>query len=364
MEWSSAHAQLHILLRKKNLLPKGSRILIAVSGGQDSLCLTRLLIDLSTKWQWSLGIVHCDHRWREDSAHNAAHVLSLAGDWGVLAWDKVATTPPANEAAAREWRYEQFSQVATEHNYSYVVTGHTASDRAETVLYNLLRGTGTDGLGTLPWSRPLHTPQHAPQPGSPEDSQPEDTDSQKNRRQASLSKPAITLVRPLLNFTRQATADFCKEHSLPVWEDSSNQDLSFRRNRIRQELIPYLRSHFNPQLENALSQMAEITAADTAYLRAEAASLYQRTVRSVANSPNHRYPHWEVDRKPLNQSPLALQRRVMRHLLQQATASTPNFAQVEKLVALIDAPNQSQSDPFPGGWLAQVSGKYIHLFHA
>ena len=65
MAWSSAHAKLHILLRSQILLPKNSRILMAVSGGQDSLCMGRLLIELADKWQWQLAVVHCDHGWRE-----------------------------------------------------------------------------------------------------------------------------------------------------------------------------------------------------------------------------------------------------------------------------------------------------------
>ena len=164
MVWSLNHAKLHTLLRKRTLLPKNSRVLMAVSGGQDSLCLARLLIDLQPQWHWSLDIVHCDHRWREDSAENARHVCELAERWKVPVQVEAAKVIPANEAEAREWRYTVFAQVARGQEFSHVVTGHTASDRAETTLYNLIRGTGIDGVSSLPWHRPLDSQQPSDRP--------------------------------------------------------------------------------------------------------------------------------------------------------------------------------------------------------
>ena len=182
--WSLTHAKLHNLLRDRILLPKNSHILMAVSGGQDSLCLARLLIDLQKHWQWSLEIVHCDHRWRSDSADNAAYVEKLAAQWQIPCQVEVATTPVNSEAAARVWRYETFAKLANLHGCSHVVTGHTQSDRAETVLYNLIRGTGITGLGTLKWERPL------------------DGD-----------RTSASLVRPLLSFSRQKTGEFCQQQN-------------------------------------------------------------------------------------------------------------------------------------------------------
>ena len=330
MAWSLAHAKLHILLRARILLPKNSRILMAVSGGQDSLCLAQLLIDLCSKWQWSLALVHCDHRWRADSADNAAHVLNLAKRWDVPAWLEVADHKLESEATARQWRYERLAAVARAQGYDYLVTGHTESDRAETVLYNLIRGTGTDGIGTLPWVRSLDS-----------------------------LLPPITLVRPLLSFSRRETADVCEQQQIPIWEDSSNQNLNFRRNRIRQELLPYLREHFNPQAERALAQLAEIAAAETVYLSEQTTVLYAQTVSAKLESTADKV--WEIKRIPLGKAPLALQRRVVRQLLQAAIASPPSFFHVEKMIAMLAAPNGTLSDPYPGSWIAQVCGPIIQL---
>lgn len=343
MGWSLIHAKLHILLRQRLLLPKHSHILMAVSGGQDSLCLARLLIDLQPKWHWRIGLVHCDHGWRPDSAENAKHVMALAQAWGVQGWLESATiAPPNSEAAARDWRYHSFAKIAQQQGYSYVVTGHTMSDRAETILYNLIRGTGTDGLGTLPWLRPLVKPLFV-------DKQNIDT----HLEETIACK--ISLVRPLLNMTRQETGEFCQVHQLPVWEDSSNQDLSFRRNRVRRELMPYLQKQFNPKVEQALAQLAEITAAETEYLSAQANVLFEKSVVRKGKGV------WEIECDRIKQAPLALQRRVIKQALENTILQPPSFLHIENLSAMLNAPNGSQSAPFPNGWSAIVRKPHILL---
>ncbi|MEG4608876.1 tRNA lysidine(34) synthetase TilS, partial [Microcoleus sp. F6_B6] len=153
--WTHLHAQLHRTLLHRKILPSNQRLLVAVSGGQDSLCLIKLLLDLQPKWGWNLAIVHCDHRWRSDSEASANHVEQLAKNWGISYYLETASDIPKTEAAARQWRYQALTEIAIAHNYPYIVTGHTASDRAETLLYNLIRGSGADGLSALTWTRPL-----------------------------------------------------------------------------------------------------------------------------------------------------------------------------------------------------------------
>ncbi|MBW4612998.1 MAG: tRNA lysidine(34) synthetase TilS [Desmonostoc vinosum HA7617-LM4] len=328
MVWTYLHAKIHRTIRSRHLLKRNQQLLVAVSGGQDSLCLIKLLLDLQPKWEWNLGIAHCDHRWRPDSQANADHVANLAQNWGVSFYLETATQPLNSEATARDWRYQALSAIAQANNYQYIVTGHTASDRAETLVYNLMRGTGADGLQALTWQRPLNAD--------------------------------IMLVRPLLEITRQQTEQFCQEFQLPIWEDSTNQDLKYARNRIRQELIPYLQANFNPQVEAALAQTAELLQAEVEYLETAAEQLRQEAMswgieNSCASLP------LRLNRRVLQKAPLALQRRVMRQVLQQILNDAPSFEHIEKLTALVLAPNRSQTDPFPGGAIAQVEGDWICL---
>jgi tRNA(Ile)-lysidine synthase len=314
-------------------LEHNQRLLVAVSGGQDSLCLIKLLLDLQPKWGWQLGIAHCDHRWRPDSEANAKHVEQLAKTWQTLFYCYTAEQTLKSEAGARQWRYQALSTIAQENGYNCIVTGHTASDRAETLVYNLIRGSGADGLQALTWRRLL---------GS-----------------------GLALVRPLLDFTRAETAQFCQDMQLKVWEDSTNQDLKYARNRIRQKLLPYLQTHFNPEVEHALAQTAEILQAEVEYLEQAAQQLLKKAggageLGSWGAGEKYNLSPLKINRRILQTAPLALQRRVMRQVLQQTLAiSAPSFEQIEKLTALITAPNRSRTDPFPGGTIAEVDGDWI-----
>ncbi|MBF2007838.1 MAG: tRNA lysidine(34) synthetase TilS [Chlorogloeopsis fritschii C42_A2020_084] len=350
MVWTPLHAKIHRTIRSRHLFERKQRLLVAVSGGQDSLCLIKLLLDLQSKWGWHLGVAHCDHRWRADSQANAQHVESLAKTWNIPFYLATVETEELaslqSEAAARNWRYQALSAIAQQHNYNCIVTGHTASDRAETLLYNLIRGTGADGLQALTWRRSL--------------------------------VDEIVLVRPLLELTRAETEVFCQENQLSIWEDSTNQDLKYARNRIRQELIPYLREHFNPQVESALAQTAELLQAEVEYLEKAAQKLKEEVMNEgeedahklseiLSVSPRLPVPvsssslPLKLNRRILREAPLALQRRVIRQVLQQILPDAPNFEQIEKLTALITAPNRSQTDPFPGGAIAQVQGDWIWI---
>lgn len=341
-DWSPIHARVHQALRSRRLLNRRQSILIAVSGGQDSLCLLKLMQDLQSRWGWRLGVVHCDHQWRSDSGANAQFVQEwVEGSPSPLPVHRCqADSPLGSEAAARAWRYDCFWQLAMQYGYESVVTGHTASDRAETLLYNLMRGCGGDGLGALQWSR--HLGQEY-QEARLERKRLGEQDFDSN-----LQAESIAIVRPLLGLDRQETAQFCQDFHLPVWEDQTNSDRRYQRNRIRLDLLPYLQEHFNPQVIRHLSQTAELWQGDVDYLEAQARQSRLQVQRENA-----------LHRQGLQELPLALQRRVIRQFLQEYLPQSPTFDQVEKVLGLLNAGQGSQTDPFPGGTIAQVSGQWI-----
>ncbi len=327
--WTPLHAGLHRTLRQRQLLGQNHRVLVAVSGGQDSLCLTKLLLDLQPKWGWQLAVAHCDHCWPSDLGI-AEHVQQLAQNWGLPFYLKTASEVAVSEAAARQWRYQALLEIAQAQGYQDVVTGHTKSDRAETVLYNLIRGTGADGLQALTWQRTL--------------------------------APGLQLVRPLLEVTRNETFQFCQQLHLPIWEDAYNHDLNYARNRIRQELLPYIKTHFNPQVETALAQTAELLRADVEYLENAAKELRQNAIASVSGEePDTNCLPLRLNRLVLQQAPLALQRRVIRQFLKDTQTAAPNYEQIEEITALITAPNRSRTSSFPGGVTGVVEGNWIVL---
>lgn len=326
--WTPLHVALHRTLRQRQILPQKQRLLLAVSGGQDSLCLTKLLLDLQPQWGWDLAMAHCDHRWRSDSQANADYVEKLAMIWQLPFYRETATIISKTEAEARQWRYQVLGSIALNHNYNYIVTGHTESDRAETLLYNLIRGSGADGLAALTWQRLL------------------------------FSEPRnIYLVRPLLEINRSQTGAFCQAQNIEIWEDYTNQDLDYARNKIRQKLIPMLQD-FNPKAETSIAQTAELLRADVEYLEDMAEQLL---AKATENTPKDIFNNGQkiIDRRLLSTVSLALQRRVMRQLLQSILPCSPNFEQIEKLTNLIKAPHRSQTDPFPGGAIAYVNHPWI-----
>ena len=315
--WTSFHARLHQTLRDQLLLPKKSRILVAVSGGQDSLCVSKLLLDLQSKWHWSMAIAHCDHNWATDIGI-ADHVEKISKSWSIPFFLKQAENLKETEAAARKWRYQALIEIAQENNFQYIVTGHTKSDRAETFLYNLIRGAGADGLSSLGWQRNL--------------------------------TPNIQLIRPILNFTRSETFEFCQQFYLPIWFDIVNENNKYARNRIRGYLIPYLKDNFNPQVENSLVQTAELLRGDSEYLETTATELLNKVKHPTEN---------KLNRQKLRTIPLALQRRIIRQFLPQIIQQQPNFEQIEAVCKLISAPNKSRTSSLPNNAIAEASGEWI-----
>jgi tRNA(Ile)-lysidine synthase len=229
--WSPHHQRLHRhLLRHPELLPARASLLLAVSGGQDSMALTVLLADLRRLHHWRLVLWHGDHGWRAEAAQQAGELQVWAHTQKLPFLLEQAAAPPAGEAAARRWRYECLRRQALALGIPHVVTGHTASDRAETLLLNLARGSHRRGLASLKAVRCL-TAETGPEQGR-EGESPGD----------GARKEPTRLVRPLLPFSREDTGRICRELEVPIWEDSSNLDTRFGRNRLRAEVMPVLES--------------------------------------------------------------------------------------------------------------------------
>jgi len=160
----------------------------------------------------------------------------------------------------------------------------------------------------------------------------------------------IQLIRPILNFTRSETFDFCQKFHLPIWFDVANENNKYARNRIRGYLIPYLKDNFNPQVENSLVQTAELLRADAEYLETVATELLNKVRHPLEN---------KLNRQELQKISLTLQRRIVRQFLPQIIQHQPNFEQIEAVCNLISAPNKSRSSSLPNNAIAEVSGIWI-----
>jgi len=245
--------------RKERLFRRVNRVLVAVSGGPDSVAALLLLRELQPEFEFELVVSHFDHQLRPESGADLAWVRDLCDRLGVLCLTgegdvrRAATEQHAGiEETARRMRYQFLAFVAGEKRAECIVTGHTADDQAETVLQHIIRGSGIRGIrGMLP---------SGPVPGA----------------------SAQTLVRPLLCLRREDTLQVCRENGIEPLADASNQDLSFSRNRIRAEILPALRQ-LNPSVSGALLGLAESAREAFAPIDREAQSTQPRE-RSVIGS--------------------------------------------------------------------------------
>ncbi|MBN1644294.1 MAG: tRNA lysidine(34) synthetase TilS [Dehalococcoidales bacterium] len=270
-------------IRKHRLITPQHTLLVAVSGGQDSVCLLHILSGLQDELGIGLHVAHLDHRLRgTESEDDARYVAGLAKKLGipvtigrrdVRAYQKKHGI--SMEEASREVRYNFLSEVAKSIGTDRVAVAHTLDDHAETVLLHLIRGTGIRGLRGL-----------------------------KARNKWHYGDKNLAIVRPLLEVTRDETAAYCAEHRLPPRLDTTNLSLVPLRNRIRLELLPLMK-RYNPQVVDALLRTARIADDDIAFLEEEASRLHQELAVKKGKTIT-------LDKQSFLELPPSLQRHLLR----------------------------------------------------
>ncbi|BDG62042.1 tRNA lysidine(34) synthetase TilS [Caldinitratiruptor microaerophilus] len=241
---------------RRGLLEPGDRVVVALSGGPDSLALTLALHHLRTEWGLDLHLFHLHHGLRgEEADRDAAFVREVADRLGlpctVIRRDvrsEARSLRAGVEAAGRLVRYRALADLAGQLGARRVAVGHTRDDQAETVLMALLRGAGRRGLGGMPPARPL----------------------------GFGAGPEVTLVRPLLAVGREDTLALCRAAGLEPRRDLTNEDPRFLRSRIRTELLPLLRDRYSPAVVFRLAALAEVMRDEEGFLRRAAAEAAAR----------------------------------------------------------------------------------------
>jgi tRNA(Ile)-lysidine synthase len=275
-------------IKEHRLISGRGKLVVAVSGGPDSVCLLHILLDLRDRLGITLHVAHLNHGLRgAESDADASYVTKLAQKLNLPATIERRDVPAYQkskrlslEEAAREVRYGFLAEVVKAIGADSVAVGHTLDDHIETILMHLIRGSGTRGLRGL-------------QPSS----------------QLQLGETSLTIIRPLLEVSREETAAYCRRYRLKPRLDTSNLSLSPLRNRIRQQLIPLLES-YNPQVTDALLRTARIAADDLAALEEVALEPERNAVKEQGNTVI-------LEKESFLKLPVALQRYLLRSAIEK-----------------------------------------------
>lgn len=303
-----------LLKEIKKYVKPNSALLVACSGGADSAALTDALWQLEKECGYKITVMHVEHGIRgHEALDDAEFVKNFCAERGlafvcrhVKAPDYALQNGLSLEDAARRLRYKALFAYAAEAGCDYIVTAHQADDQAETVLMQLMRGSGTSGLGGM---------------------------------QTISGK----LLRPFLFVQRTEIEAYCRERGLRFCNDSTNDDVRYTRNRIRKELLPYLEKSFNPRVITALGNTAQLARADNDFAVYHAQVFYSQNVKANGKL-------LECQAEALKTEFAAVSRRVVRMMWEKMAAcgSELGFEHVEAVLGLLQKGSSGKMLALPG----------------
>lgn len=312
------------------LIEPGQVVIIGLSGGPDSLCLLHALESIADSFNLTLVPVHINHMIRPEAEDEARHVADICErmdiDCEMYEVDCPALAEKlgiSTEEAGREVRYNIFDDVAGEledngisRERIVIALGHNADDQSETVLFRLLRGSGAHGLAGIPAIR--------------------------------ISEGGYVIVRPLLSVSREDIEEYIKENKLRPNIDKSNDDNAYTRNKIRNELIPYLEKNFNPSIKETLRRFAGLAYMDDSMISEIAFSIFESNMLIDDKSGD-----LTLDLAEIRDNPPAIVSRIVRIVF--SVLGIENSLSYELTMAVMDAiysDKPSGSFDLPEGYTA------------
>ncbi len=317
-------------IRRHGMLTPGETVYVAVSGGQDSVCLLDFMMQIKDEFRLTLGIIHVNHLLRADeSDKDAAFVENLARKYHipyhVKAVDVRALAQEQKlslEDAARKCRYQAFISFAKEKHIRKFAVAHTKDDQAETVLMRILRGTGLKGF------RSIHP---------------------------TVSFDAVTFIRPFIEIFRSEVEHYAASHKIRYRIDLTNKSIRYFRNKVRHELLPLLAEEYNPQIKMSLARMSETVYQDYQYLIEKADEEYKRVLKKEKEDVII------LDKEVFAGLHVAMQYRV---LLKAVTAMYPRFvfefSQWERYKEALDM-KRKYSVPIGQGLIPEIAGRELFV---
>ncbi len=284
------------------MIRPGSKVLVGLSGGADSVTLLTVLHRLKSHLGIELGAVHVNHNLRgKESDRDEEFARSICKNLGIDIWvsgydvlKRAKETGESLELAGRRVRREAFQKALVSQQAQLIALGHNLDDNAETVLMRLCRGTALTGL-------------------------------------CGIQPKTDRIIRPLIETSRREIEEYCKENGIDYKTDSSNLSTVYTRNKIRHGLIPLIKKDFNPNINETLKRMTEVLTAENSFLEEEAEKAYAHTVTLSAGKTY-------IDIDKLTGLHIAVQRRTVRLALERQSGCRENIynEHIEAVLALTD----------------------------
>ncbi len=283
-------------IQKYNLIQKKDKIVIGVSGGPDSMCLLNCLFCLKEKLAIEIIVAHVNHMLRPEAEEETKYVQEFCQKIEVPCFIKYANITKMSqeeklgkEEMGRKVRYEFFEEVAIKTNANKITTAHNSNDNAETVLMNLLRGSGISGLKGI---------------------------------EIKVKKGNLEYIRPILECERIEIENYCKEKELDPKMDKTNLDNIYTRNKIRNQLIPYLQKEFNPNIIQGLNRLSELAGEEEEYFK----EIVSQTYETIKIGENEK--EIILDSKKFNNLPKVIKSKVLIYTINNAIGTTQGIGKI------------------------------------
>ncbi len=284
-------------IKKYELIKNGDNIVVGVSGGPDSMTLLNVLINLMPKFKFNIVVAHINHMIRKEADDETRYVVDFCKKHNIQCFVKrenvieiSKSKKIGTEEAGRKLRYTFFDEVLRKTNANKIATAHTANDRAETVLMNIMRGSGTSGLKGIEESRD-------------------------NK-----------FIRPLIQCTRKEIEEYCEQEKLNPKYDKSNEENIYTRNKIRNELIPYIQKQFNPNIVETLNRLSSLSAMENKYLEKQTKKAYEEIF--LGKQELNGKKEIVLDLKKFNNLDLVIKNRIVLYTINKVVGNAQNIEKI------------------------------------